>query len=314
MMPPRNWLAAVLLLRMRPQSKEPRKAGDADFAGDGVDAGFAEHRAVGMHRPVGGFERLGCCGFGDDAVAAGALQDGRVGFVPARIAEMGEAAVEAADFLGFAVRVEVGVERTATLRERVEGGRLDLALLWGSVAGSAVACVPMTWLGSRAGFVRQQGAPVPLVVFEPPCLFREAATAALDAAGIPWRVVFSSPALSGLLAAVATGLGVTPRTSFGLPTGVRSLRPGQADLPTLACVAACAANRRCTPDASRGTVAKHHGRSSTRAVFQNRHEAQSTALTVLRHQEQPPPRPNCEVAISAHHQIRAFKPFRSVSA
>ena len=132
-----------------------------------------------------------------------------------------------------AVRVEVGVERTATLREGVEGGRLDLALLWDSAAGSAVARVPMTWLGSRAGFVRQQSAPVPLVVFEPPCLFREAATAALDAAGIPWRVVFSSPALSGLLAAVAAGLGVTPRTSVGLPSGVRSLRPGQADLPTL---------------------------------------------------------------------------------
>ena len=101
MMPPRNWLAAVLLLRMRPQSKEPRKRVTRTSPVTAFDAGFAEHRAVGMHRPVGGFERLGCCGFGDDAVTTGALQDGRVGFVPARIAEMGEAAVEAADLLGF---------------------------------------------------------------------------------------------------------------------------------------------------------------------------------------------------------------------
>lgn len=151
------------------------------------------------------------------------------------------------------VRVEVAVERTATLREGIEAGRFDLALLWDNEAGSAIARVPMTWLGSRAGFVRQQDAPVPLVVFEPPCLFREAATAALDAAGIPWRVVFSSPALSGLLAAVAAGLGVTPRTPIGLPTGVRALQPGQANLPSLPVLplALKTADARPTPPADR---------------------------------------------------------------
>ena len=132
-----------------------------------------------------------------------------------------------------AVRVEVGVERSATLSEGLDTGRFDLALLWARDGASAVARVPMTWLGSRAGLSRDRDAPVPLVVFEPPCLFRDAATAALDAAGIPWRVVFSSPALSGLLAAVAAGLGVTPRTPFGLPAGVRPLRSKQVNLPAL---------------------------------------------------------------------------------
>ncbi len=83
----------------------------------------------------------------------------------------------------------------------------------------------MTWLGPCARFERRLGTPLPLVVFEPPCVFRDAATAALDRAGIPWRIVFSSPALSGLLAAVAAGLGVTPRTPLGLPAEVPPLRP-----------------------------------------------------------------------------------------
>ncbi len=46
MMPPRNWLAAVLALRMRPQSNEPRKRLTRGLAGDGVDPHLAEHRAV----------------------------------------------------------------------------------------------------------------------------------------------------------------------------------------------------------------------------------------------------------------------------
>lgn len=132
-----------------------------------------------------------------------------------------------------AVRVEVSVERTVTLRDGIEAGRFDLAMFWDRDAASAVARVPMTWLGPRARFRRNQDAPLPLVVFEPPCLFREAATTALDAAGIPWRIVFSSPALSGLLAAVAAGLGVTPRAPFGLPAGVCPLEPARANLPAL---------------------------------------------------------------------------------
>ncbi len=38
MMPPRNWLAAVLGLRMRPQSNDPRKRAHPHLAGHGVDA------------------------------------------------------------------------------------------------------------------------------------------------------------------------------------------------------------------------------------------------------------------------------------
>ena len=42
------------------------------------------------------------------------------------------------------------------------------------------------------------GEPLPLVMFEAPCQMRSRAIAALDQAAIPWRVVFTSPSLSGM--------------------------------------------------------------------------------------------------------------------
>ena len=174
-------------------------------------------------------------------VRLGLPQDFAEGMLPAVLARFAAAHP--------AIRVEVVIERNVALRDGIEAGRFDLALLWNQETLSAIGRVPMTWLGPRAGFRRDDGIPLALVVFEPPCLFREAATVALDAAAIPWRIVFSSPALSGLLAAVAAGLGVTPRTTFGLPAGVRPLRPERANLPVLPMLSLClrASDARPTP-------------------------------------------------------------------
>ncbi|WP_251265745.1 LysR substrate-binding domain-containing protein, partial [Enterobacter hormaechei] len=57
----------------------------------------------------------------------------------------------------------------------------------------------------------------PLVMFDSPCLMRSRAIACLDAAGIPWQVVFVSHSLSGIWAAVQAGLGLTIRTRIGMP-------------------------------------------------------------------------------------------------
>ena len=64
-------------------------------------------------------------------------------------------------------------------------------------------------------------APVPLVLFEHPCSCRTAAIAALNAAGRPFRIAFTSPSLPGLMAAVVAGMGVTVRSP-------RALRPDLA--------------------------------------------------------------------------------------
>ncbi|WP_420994267.1 LysR substrate-binding domain-containing protein [Cupriavidus sp. 30B13] len=136
------------------------------------------------------------------------------------------------------VRIEARVARNAELLEGVAAGRLDLALAWDDGVrmphAERVAELPMRWIGPSAARVQwQDGEPLPLVAFEPPCRFRSAGTAALDRAGIAWRVAFTSPGLGGLWAGAAAGLGLTIRTAMGLPPSVRTWEPGEGGLPRL---------------------------------------------------------------------------------
>lgn len=122
-----------------------------------------------------------------------------------------------------AVRIEVSIDRGPALVRGLEAGSLDLALLWGEAAalphGRPLGRPPVAWLAAE-GWEAPPDGPVPLLVIEQPCAFRAAAVAALDRAGIPWRVAVTSPSLSGLWAAALAGLGVTPRVPDGAPAGV----------------------------------------------------------------------------------------------
>ncbi|HEX7919629.1 MAG TPA: LysR substrate-binding domain-containing protein [Bradyrhizobium sp.] len=133
-----------------------------------------------------------------------------------------------------AVRIEAVVDRNRLLLQQLDGGDLDLVLaLDNDTRGDAqpVATLPVVWIGSAsAGPSWHQGESVPLAVYEAPCFFRQRAIAALDRAGIAWRIAFSSPSLPGLWAAVEAGLGVTLRTAVALPDQLRAL-PAGAGLP-----------------------------------------------------------------------------------
>lgn len=151
------------------------------------------------------------------------------------------------------LRIEARVARNAELLEQTAAGRLDLALAWddgsgdtggfsaggfdasggGSAAGRggaiAIGRLPMRWIGAADAPpppLGRRDEPLPLVVFDAPCLMRSAATKALDRAGIAWRIAFTSPSLGGVWAAVAAGLGVTVRTDIGVPSRLRVLEGG----------------------------------------------------------------------------------------
>jgi DNA-binding transcriptional LysR family regulator len=136
------------------------------------------------------------------------------------------------------LRVEVHIARNAVLLDGINGGRLDLALAWETGLHAAhaqhVQTLPMRWIASRDEQpVREAGEPLPLVVLEAPCLLRSAAIDALDRAGVPWRIAFTSASLAGTWAAVKAGLGISVRTPFGLPADVRALDARAATLPAL---------------------------------------------------------------------------------
>ncbi|MFZ6646520.1 LysR substrate-binding domain-containing protein [Undibacterium sp. TJN25] len=138
------------------------------------------------------------------------------------------------------VRIEAKVARNASLLEQIAAGSLDLVLTWDAGVAiphaQAVGSLPMRWIGASAtdAFPMPSAEhPLPLVAFEAPCLMRSAATAALDRAGIPWRISFASTSLSGIWAAVAAGLGVTVRTEIGLPANLSVLDDATTGLPPL---------------------------------------------------------------------------------
>ena len=136
------------------------------------------------------------------------------------------------------VRVEVRAEQNVALIERLAQGELDLALAWGvddKVRAERLVDLPMVWIGRPdwVGVKRLGVEPLPLVAFEPPCVFRSAGIAALDAEKISWRLAFTSPSLTGLWAATEAGLGVTLRTAIGLPRSLIVLKPSSSGLPAL---------------------------------------------------------------------------------
>lgn len=133
-------------------------------------------------------------------------------------------------------QLEVRVEGNAALRALLSTAALDLAVTFDPEPGRPdpdEIQLPVRWLAAR-DFRWSPGTPLPLVLFEPPCTFRRLALESLDRAGLPWRVAFSSPSLSGLWAATAAGLGVTVRTELGIPARLgRAKLPGLPALPTL---------------------------------------------------------------------------------
>jgi DNA-binding transcriptional LysR family regulator len=109
-----------------------------------------------------------------------------------------------------AARVEVTVDRSAALLDALGAGRIDVALCGaGPAEPHADHTAPMVWFG-WPGLAALDV--VPLAVVAAPCPFLDAARAALDGAGRPWRIAFETPSLEGLRAAVAAGIGVACRT------------------------------------------------------------------------------------------------------
>ncbi|MBB6308176.1 LysR substrate-binding domain-containing protein [Xanthobacter tagetidis] len=119
--------------------------------------------------------------------------------------------------------VSVRVCATSSILDQLRAEELDVGVgfrMESDLPARPFLREPMLWIAARNLRI-DRDAPVPLVLFEHPCVCRSAAVAALGAVGRASRVTFSSPSLPGLMAAVAAGMGVTVRSR-------RSLRPGLA--------------------------------------------------------------------------------------
>lgn len=136
------------------------------------------------------------------------------------------------------VQLEVRVDANLRLREEVERGELDLAVIFqepGQPLAGAAGCevierLHRVWVAAST-FHMDEDAPLPLVLANGPCIFRNAMLGALDAIGRPWRIVLSTPSLAGLRAALRAGLGVGARTARWLEPDLRILEHELPPLP-----------------------------------------------------------------------------------
>jgi DNA-binding transcriptional LysR family regulator len=110
--------------------------------------------------------------------------------------------------------LRVRVAGSAEMLDLLASDRLDVVLCMGSPEDpAAVKSAPMVWFGDP-GLISEEI--LPLAVLEEPCRFRDAALAALDAAGRRYRIALETPSLSALRAAVDSDLALTCRTDIVL--------------------------------------------------------------------------------------------------
>lgn len=136
-----------------------------------------------------------------------------------------------------AVRVDVEVAGNGRLLERLDRGEFDLVLALGHGSradAKRIATLPMTWIGpAGTEAILKPDAPLDLALYNPPCFFRRVGIEALDNASIPWRLAYTTASLQSLWAGVAAGLGITLRTTAGIPPFLMRLgeRHGLPPLP-----------------------------------------------------------------------------------
>jgi DNA-binding transcriptional LysR family regulator len=134
------------------------------------------------------------------------------------------------------VHVEVRAGRNYRLEEEVRAGRLDVAVAFfpagSDTHGDLLASLPMLWLGSKELVKPSGDDPIPLVVYDHPCLFRQTALQALERKGRRWRLSLTTPSLAGVWAALRASYGISVRPAYPVPSKLRDVS-AELGLPKL---------------------------------------------------------------------------------
>ena len=141
-----------------------------------------------------------------------------------------------ADFAARNPGVEVITQSgcTAHYPDAIRKGDLDVAVCSGpgDLPGQPVSAEPVFW---AAGITRHidPGAPLPLVLLDRTCWWREMQTNALKGARRDWIVAYRSSSFTSLGAAIRAGLGVGALPAAAIDAGMRVVgaEEGLPDLP-----------------------------------------------------------------------------------
>jgi DNA-binding transcriptional LysR family regulator len=139
------------------------------------------------------------------------------------------------------VRIDLVIDVNRKLHAGLARGDIDVALVvqdpFAPREGTFLFREDLIWIASDQLKIAPDR-PIPLIVFDEPCIVRDLAVRALEEANREYRIVCTSPSLSGLRMAVRAGLGVTVRTRAQIESGVREIALSQ-QLPKLPEVDLC---------------------------------------------------------------------------
>jgi DNA-binding transcriptional LysR family regulator len=134
------------------------------------------------------------------------------------------------------VQVDVSCDPSPDLAAAMDREELDLAVVINSEVphrGVTIHHEPIVWITSDKHLTHEQE-PVPIAVYNKQCIYRQWAIKSLDGERRNYRIAFTSPSTSAILAAVKGGLAIAPVGRNTLPRGVRILGPadGFPELPS----------------------------------------------------------------------------------
>ena len=132
------------------------------------------------------------------------------------------------------VQVEMTCGRSWEALADLEDGKIDLALVTqpcGHEGGRRLWREPLVWVAA-ADAEAEAREPLPLALFAPGCVYRDAVLRLLEAAGRDYRLVYSSANSLGLSAAVTAGIAVTIMPASAVGPNLRNVG-AEAGLPEL---------------------------------------------------------------------------------
>lgn len=135
------------------------------------------------------------------------------------------------------VQVEMTCGRSWEALADLEDGKIDLALVTqpcGHEGGRLLWREPLVWVASADAEAEARD-PLPIALFAPGCIYRDAVLQTLEASGREYRLVYSSANSLGLSAAVTAGIAVTVMPVSAVGSGLRMVgtTAGLPDLPEL---------------------------------------------------------------------------------
>jgi DNA-binding transcriptional LysR family regulator len=139
------------------------------------------------------------------------------------------------------VLMDLKIDTSDILQQQLIAGKLDMAIFLAQdksdeLQSQVLGTFPLKWIYSPSYNIPSLlKTPLPLAVLGPNCKIRQIVSLALNNAEISWRIAFTSSSLSATWIALGAGIGISARTTIGLPPSLKII-PAKFGLPELPAV------------------------------------------------------------------------------